>query len=161
MSVGNPKVYRIPPYRKCSALRGLTDSCSEPFFLSIVGSSSRCSGDKPFWWLLISRPLVALIMVASRVSYLSTPPRSATSGFPASNTKSQQSRPWEYSFTSPGSVQSCENLRRSLHHSLHSGVRQAIGQSNITRQSTTPCYPPVFSKEDAVRRGLSTSRVPK
>src|SRR5882762_5269871 len=46
---------------------------------NVLSSSSRCSGDKSFLLLLMFRALVALIVVASRVSYLLL--RSATWGF--------------------------------------------------------------------------------
>src|SRR3981189_1005945 len=44
-------------------------------------NSLRCSGDKSFLLLLMFNAFIALIVVASRVSYLLLPPRSATWGF--------------------------------------------------------------------------------
>src|SRR5882762_10947531 len=64
---------------------------------NILSSSSRCSGDKSFLLLFMFRALVAVIVAASRVSYLflrCAPPYGLVFGFSLSSCHSAVSTPF-------------------------------------------------------------------
>src|SRR5712675_747702 len=64
---------------------------------NILSSSSRCSGDKSFLLLFMFRALVAVIVAASRVSYLflrCAPPHGLVFGFSLSSCHSAVSTPF-------------------------------------------------------------------